>query len=212
MPVISPVGAKRSRTNTRARLIEAAYDVFSELGFQTATIEDVCSGAGFTRGAFYSNFNTKDELFLALWDTEANRIVGAVRTLAARLTTGAVAMDEVLASIGSLYDQRWFQLNTEFLLYALRNPNVAQLLSDHRAQLRQELGEAVAALLEHDHRTLRPDIDLDTLTRLIIAAHEGCQHQSLVEPNLARPLEPAILDGLLARYTETETGAAGPTT
>ena len=54
--------ATRSRENTRARLLEAAAQVFAEAGLDGASVEAVCERAGFTRGAFYSNFESKDEL------------------------------------------------------------------------------------------------------------------------------------------------------
>ncbi|PJI52936.1 hypothetical protein CTI14_35415, partial [Methylobacterium radiotolerans] len=58
--------ATRSRENTKARLLEAAAQVFAEAGLDGASVEAVCERAGFTRGAFYSNFDSKDELFLTL--------------------------------------------------------------------------------------------------------------------------------------------------
>lgn len=58
--------ATRRREQTRARLLDAAHEVFAEVGMDAASVEMVCERAGFTRGAFYSNFESKDELFLAL--------------------------------------------------------------------------------------------------------------------------------------------------
>ncbi|MCI1017373.1 TetR/AcrR family transcriptional regulator [Microbacterium sp. C5A9] len=71
--------ATRSRENTRARLLEAAAQVFAEVGLEGASVEAVCERAGFTRGAFYSNFDSKDELFLMLAGSVAEQRVGAVR-------------------------------------------------------------------------------------------------------------------------------------
>lgn len=71
--------ATRSRENTRARLVEAARQVFAEVGLEGASVEAVCERAGFTRGAFYSNFESKDELFLMLAATVADARVTAVR-------------------------------------------------------------------------------------------------------------------------------------
>ena len=66
-----PVGASprvtKRRAETRANLIEAAYRVFADKGFGQVRIDDVCAAAGYTRGAFYSNFATLDELFFALY-------------------------------------------------------------------------------------------------------------------------------------------------
>lgn len=70
----------RSRENTRARLLDAAAQVFAEVGLDGASVEAVCERAGFTRGAFYSNFESKDELFLMLAGSVAEQRVRAVRT------------------------------------------------------------------------------------------------------------------------------------
>ena len=72
--------ATRSRENTRARLLDAAAQVFAEVGLDGASVEAVCDRAGFTRGAFYSNFESKDELFLMLAGSVAEQRVNAVRT------------------------------------------------------------------------------------------------------------------------------------
>ena len=63
--VTSRAGSRR-REQTRARLLDAAHEVFAEVGMDAASVEMICERAGFTRGAFYSNFESKNELFLAL--------------------------------------------------------------------------------------------------------------------------------------------------
>ena len=54
---------KRRRSETVERLLDAALETFAEIGFAAASVEDICRRGGFTRGAFYSSFRTKDELF-----------------------------------------------------------------------------------------------------------------------------------------------------
>jgi AcrR family transcriptional regulator len=71
--VTDVVTGTRRRENTRARLLEAAFDVFADVGLDAASVEAVCERAGFTRGAFYSNFASKDELFLELARTVSER-------------------------------------------------------------------------------------------------------------------------------------------
>jgi AcrR family transcriptional regulator len=75
----------RSRENTRTRLLDAAAEVFAEVGLDAASVEAVCDRAGFTRGAFYSNFASKDELFLALVERSSSekldRVADRVRGL-----------------------------------------------------------------------------------------------------------------------------------
>src|SRR5690606_28857067 len=79
--------ATRSRENTRARLLDAAAQVFAEVGIGGASVEAICERAGFTRGAFYSNFDSKDELFLELSTSVASRRIDEVRSRVAELET-----------------------------------------------------------------------------------------------------------------------------
>ena len=69
----------RRREATRQKLLDAAAQVFAEVGLDAASVEAICERAGFTRGAFYSNFETKDELFLELAGNVARERVQAVR-------------------------------------------------------------------------------------------------------------------------------------
>ncbi|MGH2720306.1 MAG: TetR/AcrR family transcriptional regulator, partial [Actinomycetota bacterium] len=83
----APAGRTRltreeSRARTRALLIEAAGKVFAERGFTAASVEEIAGLAGFSRGAFYSNFASKDDLFLAVLDAYIDAEVESVtRTL-----------------------------------------------------------------------------------------------------------------------------------
>jgi AcrR family transcriptional regulator len=80
--------ATRSRENTRARLMDAAFEVFAEEGLDGASVEAICERAGFTRGAFYSNFESKDELFLALVSTVSEQKLQAVSARVDEITAG----------------------------------------------------------------------------------------------------------------------------
>src|SRR5919107_5051228 len=64
---------KRRRAETVERLLDAALETFAEIGFSAASVEDICRRGGFTRGAFYSSFRTKDGLFGALFARETAR-------------------------------------------------------------------------------------------------------------------------------------------
>ena len=92
--------ATRSRENTRARLLEAAAQVFAEVGLDGASVEAVCERAGFTRGAFYSNFESKDELFLMLAASVSEVRVNAVRTRVEELT--AAGAEHLAADLNEL--------------------------------------------------------------------------------------------------------------
>ena len=64
----APKGDKRQRT--RAALIEAAAGIIAEKGFDRASLEEICARAGMTRGAFHGNFRSREELFLAVVDSQ----------------------------------------------------------------------------------------------------------------------------------------------
>src|ERR1700730_5330771 len=63
----------RRRELTRRNLLEAAAVVFAREGFHGASLDEVAATAGFTKGAVYSNFKSKDDLFLALLDDRIER-------------------------------------------------------------------------------------------------------------------------------------------
>jgi AcrR family transcriptional regulator len=180
---------KRSRPNTLARLLDGAYDVFADVGFARATVEDICEGAGFSRGAFYSNFSTKEELFFALWSRQADALVDRLREVAARLREHPEQVElvqlglvfDALTDLG-MGDRRWYLVNTEFTLHALRNPVVGEELANRRARLRRELADVVRAYFEIRGRELPDGIDEESFVRLVMAFYEGSQGQVLLEP------------------------------
>jgi AcrR family transcriptional regulator len=210
---------KRSRPNTLARLLDGAYDVFAELGFARATVEDICEGAGFSRGAFYSNFSSKEELFFALWKRQADHLVDVFREVAKTLRDHPDQVElvqlglvfEALKSLG-MGDRRWYLVNTEFTLHALRNPEIGRELAARRTRLRHELAEVVRAYLDIRGRVLPGDVDEETFVRLIMAFYEGSQGQVLLEPDDLGDgrLQTLMLRFMLDRLTAPMLVDAGP--
>lgn len=123
----------RSRENTRARLLDAAAEVFAEVGLDAASVEAVCERAGFTRGAFYSNFESKDELFLELAAGVTSERVDAVKArvkawetnpgLAEGLLDPLQLVEQVLDMTGD--DRLGILLMSEIRNHALRDPALA---------------------------------------------------------------------------------------
>ncbi|WP_299953534.1 TetR/AcrR family transcriptional regulator [uncultured Modestobacter sp.] len=136
---------KRRREVTVERLLDAALETFAEQGFDAASVEDVCSRGGFSRGAFYSSFRSKDELFEALMTREVDRDL----TRVAELLTGladepdplAAAVDRVLGAFRC--DRTWALVVTEYTLHAARNPEAAEVLRRHDDQVGSRLAELV---------------------------------------------------------------------
>src|ERR1700759_1025782 len=72
---MSRVRTRPTRDDTRDKLFEAAARVFEEQGIGSASIEAIAAAAGFSRGAFYSNFKSKDELIIAMLEDHVERSI-----------------------------------------------------------------------------------------------------------------------------------------
>src|SRR4051812_42699361 len=174
---------KRSRTATRARLLAGALEVFAERGFAGASVEDICDQAGFTRGAFYSNFGSKDELVLSLFQATTDRLLEQIEALLPELANQpGTLLDAILGLLDeAIGDQRqWHLISTEFTLHALRNPDAARALNEQRAMFRASLTRLVEESVETSGMTL--SVPPEQFVRLVIALHEGARAQSLLEP------------------------------
>lgn len=170
--------ATRSRENTRARLLEAAAQVFAEVGLDGASVEAVCERAGFTRGAFYSNFESKDELFLMLTASVAEVRVNAVRTRVEEMKAeGALAegcdpvdlVQQVMELGGD--DRLGVMLMSEIRIRALRDEQfgIAYLAQEREmvASIAQIVEDIVGAGL------LKLRLPADVAARMLMMVWEG---------------------------------------
>src|SRR5580698_7421916 len=76
---LEPLTPERRRQQTREHLLAAAAEVFAARGFHGASLDEVAAVAGFTKGAVYSNFKNKEDLFLALFKANYDREMDAIR-------------------------------------------------------------------------------------------------------------------------------------
>jgi len=201
-PTGASSAARRKRENTRARLLEAAEDVFVRKGLRAVTVDDLVGAAGFTRGAFYSNFSSIDEVFFAVFDRQATRLLEIVAEV-----TGSIPEDEfTMDSLGLILDaiaplgQRWYALQTEFTLHALRDEGARQLLQAHRAQLDGRMQQAIDDVI---HRLGRePTVSLELVSETAVALYlhslgqQGLGFGSLDPRELVESVLPQVILGL----------------
>lgn len=146
------------RQETRARLLDAAFEVFTETGFQAASVELITSRAGFTRGAFYSNFSSKEELFVELFNRAYGQRAADLRTRTTELMPHLAAQqcpistEEAAAYVADFFfetgdEAKWFALETEFLLLAMREPSESLHFTDFVSKFRAELADLVDEIL-----------------------------------------------------------------
>lgn len=170
--------ATRSRENTRARLLDAAAQVFAEVGLDGAAVEAVCERAGFTRGAFYSNFESKDELFLELCGRTGAERIAAVSARVEELRA-AGALDEgcdVVLLVQQVMDtgdddRLGVMLHSEIRIRALRDPALsAAYLQQERAIL-----DAIARIIQDvvDAGPLALRVPADVAARMLMIVWEG---------------------------------------
>ncbi|MFE9613951.1 TetR/AcrR family transcriptional regulator [Streptomyces sp. NPDC006012] len=171
----------RRRGRTRARLLDAAFTVFAAKGFGRVSIEEVCEAAGFSRGAFYSNFATLDELFFALYRARADLIAEQVTAALALDGPGLdvpAAVDRVTEVL--LLDVDWLLVKTDFLVHAARDPAVAQALLGHRARLRQAIADRLSRAA--GHAPLPAALGgADGAAHAVVAAYDGVTTQLLLD-------------------------------
>ena len=182
-----PLTADRRRQQTREYLLQAAAQVFAERGFHGATLDEVAAAAGFTKGAVYSNFKNKDDLFLALIETFYHREMAALYEAVDRSEVPPEArLDDFVGLIRQEVAQvpeNWAALYLEFSLYAMRNPEARARLN----QLEDDDIAAVAELIADGNRRMGRTPSEPPLqeARLIIALFRGVSMMRSLHPEAA---------------------------
>ena len=171
---------RESREATRARLIEAAEKIFIRFGFEASSVERIAEAAGFSRGAFYSNFRDKDELFIAV----LNRRRLAISNALGEVFRNASSVAKRLPAVRQWYvrqgqQKQWVILETEFTLRAVRNRAVRVRLA---ALQRQELETYSALVARHFSEIGLPPIGRpETIAVALMAVVHGLGGLSLIE-------------------------------
>jgi AcrR family transcriptional regulator len=187
-----PAVQRRPR-NVQRRLLDAAITVFARDGFHAATVDDVAAEAGLTKGAVYSNFASKRDLFLALLEDQVTRRAQLARTAIFGTPRGSGA--EVSSTLAALAGQLaaaepdWQLLYIEFWLFAMRDPDAHRLLTAARRRLRQ----AIAELAEEVEQRFGWDSGISGTrwATIVLGMSNGLALERLIDPE-------AVPDDLLA--------------
>jgi AcrR family transcriptional regulator len=144
---LEPLTPERRRQQTRDYLLRAAATVFTERGFHGASLDEVAAAAGFTKGAVYSNFKNKEDLFLALLEANQEREMDALYAILeasdvppeARLEDFVHLVRSQTTDVGD----NWDILYQEFALYAMRNPAAREKLAAFDAVTMKRVAELI---------------------------------------------------------------------
>lgn len=122
------------REQTRVRLIEAADELFRRDGFHPTTLDRIADRAGYTKGAVYSNFESKEDLFFAVYDRRADALVAAMeKALATSEPVDAISRAVDAADAGRRRGDGWMPTLFEFWAHVLRHPeHKARFISIHK--------------------------------------------------------------------------------
>ncbi|MEA5153212.1 TetR/AcrR family transcriptional regulator [Raineyella sp.] len=147
---MSDIPISPRRAETRQRLLEGAVGVFADRGVLAASVEEICDRAGFTRGAFYSNYASKNDLVLALLAQDRARqeamvagvagsdLVSQPVTTSQELSTLVESAVRRFASLQRL-DRDWVMASAELHLYAAREPEIREAYLAHQRATRASL-------------------------------------------------------------------------
>lgn len=167
---------EESQERTRGLLIEAARKAFARSGFGGASVGEIAEAAGFSKGAFYSNFESKEALLLELLRLHKTQMIEDLRAI----VDGGSGIPEILRAMGERLaqgnrDADWALLAVELQLHAARSPSFAEEYEGVHCEHREALGEMIAAMFRKAGR--RPQADPRVLASGFIALVQGLSLQ-----------------------------------
>jgi len=173
---------KERQERTRSSLMASAAAVCSDRGMEGASIDEVAEHAGFTKGAFYANFESKEQLFLAMLEANfADRLDEIDRALGTEEEPEAQARQAGLDFHRFLeFSEEWERLFFEFAAYATRNEEFrAELVARYR-MLRDRVAEMMTRRAEEIG--VEPPVEMDELALMTFAMANGVALERLLEP------------------------------
>ena len=184
--MVEPWTRERRLERTRSLLVDAAEQVFAEKGFVPATLDDIAKTAGYSKGAIYKYFATKEDLFLAVSDRYWRRYFDKfAEVISSADHIGARELEEIAERWRQLSHDRGAEhaaLGLEFNLYLLRNPEARERVAAKRSEVVDEL----ASTSSRASRSRRDPVDpCVTFAHIIIATTDAVE---LAATSRRRPL------------------------
>lgn len=170
---------------TRSRLVAAAATVFARRGFAGASLEEVADEAGLTKGAVYSNFESKDDLIRAVLHDRLDEPARAIPDL----VSDELSIEDRAARAAELFVRQMEQdreaalLDVEFSIYLARNPEMVPRFSEGARELRRTMARAMEEWAARDGVPL--PLDSDILVAGVFALGNGIRLARLSDPDSA---------------------------
>ena len=203
------------REQTRQDLISAAEASFVSRGFHASSVDEVAERAGYTKGAVYSNFASKEDLFFAVYERRVERvlteIVPGLRQAGAQgafdwLATGTIERRD--------RDDGWLAVFFEFWAHVLRHPELRERFAAIHARFLEPLAEGVRQLAQDRGLALPDDQEATQVVLAWNAMEIGLGLERLTQPQAvdgaqARRMGWLLLDAVVGR-AEPSTSSNGP--
>jgi AcrR family transcriptional regulator len=175
--------ARAERRDAREALLDAALEVFAERGLKDASIDEIAERAGYSKGAVYWHFASKDDLFFALLDERIDRQVReAIDMLESAPAEHDMAPEGNRVFEALLRGQRELLiLDHEYWAQAIRDPALRRRYARRQAELRSAWAKALVARLEH---LGAPPIDTppEEISTVLLALARGLSQEKLISP------------------------------
>ncbi len=204
MSPVKPPRTRPTRDEVRDRILDAASKVFAAEGFAGATIDAIGQAAGFTKGAVYSNFGSKDELFLALLDREFELRGEQIATaLDSDGDTPAAAQALSRSVLDSVHDHAdYYVLFVEYWLRAVRDPELRErLIARRRAAAAEQADNFAESAASTAGRPLADLAQLVVTMNLGIAMEEVLR-PGTIDPDLLAQLITSLLESVAVQSDE----------
>ena len=192
------------REQTRQELLTAAEACFVTHGFHASSVDEVAERAGYTKGAVYSNFASKEDLFFAVYERRVEQVLTEVvpglrqAGAAQAFDWGASAAIERRDS-----DDGWLAVFFEFWAHVVRHPELRDRFAAIHARFLELLAEAVRQLAEDRGLALPADVTASQVALAWNAMEVGLGLERLTQPQavdevVARRMGWLLLDAVLA--------------
>lgn len=190
---------KQRQIRTRASLMRSAARVFARRGLQRGTIDEVAADAGFTKGAFYANFASKEDLFLAMLDEgfavrlrQVGQLSGVDQLRDLRPIVERARLEGEAFARHLVDDHDWHRLFIEFVLHATREEPFRRELTRRYGELRVGIAKLFAG--RATQLEVQPPVEVERLARMTFMMANGFALERLLEPDeVAEELYGAML-------------------
>lgn len=181
-----------SARKTRKALVDAATELFAEQGLTGPSLDAICARAGYTRGAFYVHFKTRDDLIVAVVEQVMGGFIDAI------IATGEAGADlaTIVRTFGLAVQSEAFPLPSavqphQIIEACMRSDKLREAYLDQIARARERLGETVRRGQERG--ALRADVDPDAVAQLLLASVLGVE----VASELKAPFDASAVGEML---------------